>query len=260
MIIGQVCKRGIATIFVAWCGLAAFPAVAEMPDLYTATVIVTGRDNLVERHRGIVEALPKVLTQLTVDPAVAARASGYLDRADSLVDGFDYVDRKEGIQISDEQGTRERSFELAVHFSLDGINKVLAELGVVPWTGPRPDIGVALVINDGNGPYLLTRTSEKGYGQRLALVDDAETLAIGVKLPDSEAGIGPDAVAAVAKLNTPVHLIGHMTATPDGYWDTDWRLTGDGIGTAFTYAHATFDVAIGGALLQSARALAGANR
>jgi hypothetical protein len=75
-----------------------------------------------------------VLTKVSVDAGVASRAvkRGLMEGAEALVVGFDYRDRKESIQISDDQGTRERSFELTVRFDPQRVDAVLRELGTYP--------------------------------------------------------------------------------------------------------------------------------
>lgn len=237
---------------------ASAVAQAASADLYSATVIVTGRDNLAERARGIRAALPLVLTRLTVDGELAQRAvdEGLTDAAEAIVAAFDYVDRKQGIQISDEQGTRERSFELTVRFDEDKVDAMVARLGSSAWKGERPQIGVALLVDDGVSAYVLTRSSQKGYGQRLALDDEARALALPVLLPDAAEGDAPEAALAQAGLTAPVRLEGRMTVTSAGYWDTRWRLTGRNLDERFASTGKTFDAAIGEALRHSAKTLA----
>jgi hypothetical protein len=255
---GGYFRRPLAAVMLPALLLAAAPAAASW-DLYSATVIVTGRDNLSERARGIREALPLVLTKLTVDSELAERAvsEGLTDGAEALVERFDYVDRKEGIQISDEQGTRERSFELTVSFDRQMIDAIVGKLGGTTWTGERPEIGVVLVVDDGATSYLLTRSSEKGYGQRLALNDRAKALALPVMLPDAvPAGATLEVALAKVGLTSPVRLEGRMTITPAGYWNTEWWLKGEGLDERFATADTTFDVAFDEALRHSAKALA----
>ena len=234
-------------------------AFAAQPDLYSATVIVTGRDNLAERARGIREALPLVLTKLTVDDETAERAvaEGIDGSAETAVERFDYLDRKEGIQISDEQGTRERSFELTVRFDPEKVDAMVEELGGSVWTGERPQITVALVIDDGVSAYLLTRTSEKGWGQRLALEDESKALAVPVALPaEVPAAETLDAALAKVGVGAPARLEGHMAITPSGYWNTAWRFTAIGSDERFATEGVTFDAAIAEALRHSAKTLA----
>lgn len=234
-------------------------ATAEQVDLYSATVIVTGRDNLAERARGIREALPLVLTKLTVDREIAARAvaDGLADKAETSVESLAYLDRKEGIQISDEQGTRERSFELTVRFDPAKVNGIVESLGSAVWTGDRPKIMVALLIDDGASTYLVTSTSERGWGQRLALEDEAKALALPIALPGAvPAAESLDSAIAKAGEGAAARLEGRMTMTKSGYWNTGWRFAANGIDERFATDGVTFDAAIAGALLRSAKALA----
>ena len=246
--------------------LAAIVSVSLLPhpvvagdggaQLYSATVVVTGRDNLAERARGMREALPRMLTRLTVDHEMVQRAiaAGVEQSAESYVTGYAYLDRKEGVQISDEQGTRERSFELTVHFDAARINQLVAGLGGSVWVGPRPEIGIVLEIDDGASPFLLTRDSAKGYGQRLALEDESRALAVSVRLPESEpSGAAMDEVFETA---VPVKLGGHMSVTPSGYWNTSWSLRFKDVEEHFASAETTFDAAIAQALRATALSLA----
>ena len=239
--------------------LSASAAYAgDVAALYSAVVVVTGRENAAERERGIREALPLVLTKLTVDGALAQRAleQGLSEEAASLVESLNYFDRKEGVQISDEQGTRERSFELTVTFDRQKIDAMVASLGGTAWTSKRPRIGVALLIDDGASTYLLTRDSERGYGQRWAMDDEARALALTLDLPANAAGETAEEAIAAALPNVAVRLEGRMTVTTEGYWDTHWQLTGRGVEERFASSGATFDRAIEKALRQSAQALA----
>ncbi|MBP0439303.1 DUF2066 domain-containing protein [Tianweitania sediminis] len=237
-----------------------WPASAATVDLHAATVIVTGRSNLAERTRGIREALPLVITRLSADSAVGQRAieQGLQDQAETLVRDLEYRDRKEGIQISDEQGTRDRSFELTVHFDPAAIDAMVAQLGGTVWSGERPEVAVALIIDDSVSRFLLTEGSDRGYGQRLALNDVSEALALPVVLPKAS-GDPVDAQAAqeAALSEFPVKLAGEMTVTSAGYWNTDWRLEApDGVAERFATSETTFDVAIEEALRRSAKLLA----
>lgn len=232
-----------AAALLAALSVAAPGAAAAQDDLYSATVIVTGRDNLAERARGIGEALPLVLMKVSLDeeaPLLAA-GEGLLEDPERLVADYSYRDRKEGIQISDEQGTRDRSFELTVRFDAPAIDALLREADIMPYRGPRPEIGVVLEIEDGTSRYLLTQVSQKGYGQRMAFADAARALGLPVRLPEAEA----------ESLDTPVRLEGQMTITAAGHWDTAWRATGAGGEERFFLEDTTFDVAIRGGLYGS---------
>lgn len=237
--------RVLAAVFVLW--LAWLPA-AEGADLYRASAIVTGQDNLEERARGIREALDGVMARVSADIGIldAEGYAGIRRDAEALVDGFTYVDRKAGIQISDEQGTRDRSFVLEVRFRPSAIDQAIAMLGRTPWTGERPTLLVHLEVTDGRETFLVTRTSERGWGQRDVI--DGMSLRSGVPLILPEvASSDPDADGL---------LSGEMAVTADGYWTTAWRLEVGNVDETWRSPVTTFDRAIADGVWRSASILA----
>jgi hypothetical protein len=216
------------------------PAHAGEPAvLYTASAIVTGRDNLQERARGTREALLAVLAKVSADPSVASEAQA-LD-AEPYVLSRTYTDRKAGIQISDEQGTRERSFVLEVRFDPVGIDALLRSLGREPWQGERPALLVRLRVTDAMATYEVTRDSARGWGQREAILAAGAKAGLPVVLP-------PGRAAHV--------LSGTMRMTADGYWRTEWRLGAE----RWSVPPATFDRAIENGVWAAARRLSGSAR
>jgi hypothetical protein len=125
------------------------------------------------------------------------------------------------------------------------------------WNTVRPRVSVSLAIDDGVSTYLLTPSSDKGWGQRRALEDAAQALALPIVLLDSapEADAS-DAAMAQTDQSAPARLEGRMTITPAGYWNTDWRFRSEGTDERFATNGVTFDAAIGEALRRSAKALA----
>lgn len=114
---------------------AVAPARAEMvSDLMRGEAIVTGRDNPEERARGIWIALTQVLIKTCGDDRIAAHPQlpNLLAEAEAHVVGLEYEDRKAGIPIADEQGTRDRSFHLRVEFRPEGVYALLDRLGQAP--------------------------------------------------------------------------------------------------------------------------------
>lgn len=225
----------------------------ERTDLYAASVVVTGRTNVAERQRGIRECLPLVLTKVSGDRSMAGKAisAGLVEKAADAVERVEYVDRKAGVQISDEQGTRERSFRLTVHFRPQVIDEMVDHLGGSVWHEPRPLVHVDLVIDDGIATYPLSEATQRGYAQRLALTEDAAALGLDIRLDGVEADADPAARSEAA-----VRLSGRMKMTKEGYWDVDWRFAEKGKSVVFSHRGVTFDVAIGDALNRSAGILA----
>src|SRR3546814_13914566 len=92
--------------------LTSGPGSAEpVSGLYRGEAIITGRDNLDERARGMRLALVQVLVKACGDDRVADHPSlpAILANAGPYALGYEYEDRKKGNQISDEQGTRDPS-------------------------------------------------------------------------------------------------------------------------------------------------------
>ncbi len=125
--------RGLAAA-AAWLALAGAAGAAEIvPRLYEATVFVTGQGEET-RAPALARALAAVLVKvsgdprLADDPGVAALAA----RAPDLVTGYGYRDRMEGIPVHDEQGSRDRPYDLTVAFDAAGVDAALAGLGRAP--------------------------------------------------------------------------------------------------------------------------------
>jgi hypothetical protein len=211
----------IGRLVLAIALLAAAPAGAD--ELYRASAIVTGRDNLAERERGTREAFLVVLARVAADPSVATHALPTdLER---YVLERRYADRKAGVQISDEQGTRERSFVLEVGFDPARVDALLRSLGRQPWKGERPGLLVRLRVADAVATYEVTRDSRRGWGQREAILAAGAKAGLNVVLP-------PGSAEQV--------LSGEMRMTPEGYWRTEWRLGEE----RWALPPATFDRAI----------------
>ena len=222
----------------------AAPVHAIPHDLYAETVIVTGRDDLDERARGIREALPRVLARVAGDRALLAAQVPAGIEPEALVRSLDYVDRKAGIQISDEQGTRDRSFALGVGFAPEAIDRLLVELGRAPWSTARPPLAVHLVVADGVRTFAVTTTSEQGWGQRAALEDAAVDVGLAAHLEGD-----PGFEWAAARLD------GRMSITASGHWDTIWTLAASGRRWRWEAPATTFDRAIADGLWGAAERL-----
>lgn len=254
--------------------LAVVPARAEpVPDLCRGEAIITGRDNLDERARGVRLALVQVLVKLSGDDRVADHPSlpPILADAESFMLRYEYEDRKKGIQISDEQGTRDRSYHFRVDFDPDAVHGILGRLGLGPWHPDRPRLLVALAVTDHGGPFIVGTEVGRGIGQRETLMLDARRRGIPLVLPKMDsmetmavsyrevAAVSGSAVGALAAAyGADAMLVGTMAITSDGYWDTDWTLLADGMPIHWSVPGATFDRAIADGLGQSARVLASA--
>ncbi len=164
-------------------GVAAGGASAA-DDLYRMQAIVTGEGEA-ERGRGFAPCLEAVLVKvsgdprLARDPAVAAMAQ----EAGRFVAGFAYHDRMSGIPVHDEQGTRERPYDLTVSFDPAKIDAALRSLGRAPWPVPRPRLVVLLAVRQSPSAYILAADGGRGLGQRQALAAAASRHGIEALLP-----------------------------------------------------------------------------
>ena len=161
------------------------PASAQPgPDLYQATVIVTGKDAR-SRPIGFAEALRKVLVNLTGEPRLHddARVSAMAARAGAAVASFSYIDRMAGRPVHDEQGTRDRPFNLTVKFVPARVDKMLGELGQHAWTGARPVVVPVLAVAIGPTSYRLSAETQHGTEQRASFADMARDFDLTVRFP-----------------------------------------------------------------------------
>lgn len=248
----------------------AFTAGAASPDPYSAMVGVTGRDNLPERARGIGEAYAEVLIKVTGDRTIVARPR-FGELAATAADDvreLHYRDRKEGTQISDEQGTRDRSFELTVTFEPAAIDEAVRALGATSWVGERPTVRVLLAVTDSVRSYVLASDAEPGYGQRETFWMQARRRGVDFVIPDtaelSEAGMDAQTVRTlVSTEQSPTtaaagpYLTGLMMMNAEGYWQTQWRLAEGETVSDWRDDPTTFDRAIADAVDHTIRRLAG---
>src|SRR5262249_6217886 len=125
--------------------LANWPSTlaAAAENLYRAQTIVTGQGES-NRIIGFATCLEDVLIRvsgaltLEGDP----RLNAYKSRPADFVSAYSYHDLMSGTPKRDEQGTRDRPYDLIVDFDDKKINDVLDSLGVGPWLSRRPSLGV----------------------------------------------------------------------------------------------------------------------
>jgi uncharacterized protein len=167
---------------------AALPGrAAQAGDaLYRAQAMVTGEGEA-ERARGFALCLEAVLVKVSGDPRLAddPALAALKSQAAQFVASFDYHDRMAGIPVRDEQGTRERPFDLTVAFDPAKIDAALRTLGRAPWPEPRPRLAVLLGVRDATAAYVLAADGARGLGQRQALYAAAAKRGIAVALPST---------------------------------------------------------------------------
>ena len=154
--------RVIVAIFVTamltWC---AGIMTAAAGDLYRAKVTVTGQGEA-NRMLGFAACLEDVLIKVSGAQKLSGdrRLAPYKSKAKSFVTSFSYRDQFFGKPIRDEQGTRDRPYDLTVDFEESKIDGILGMLGLKPWQAHRPVLAVFVAMEQGPRKYVVTITGE----------------------------------------------------------------------------------------------------
>jgi uncharacterized protein len=176
-----------------------------------------------------------------------------------------------GIPVHDEQGTRERPFDLTIDFDPARIDAVLASLHRAPWREPRPRLAVLLGVHDATARYVLARDGARGLGQREALAQTAERHGIVLALP-SEALLAerhatyrtlatapePRLAALATASGGDAALAGTLVWTEQALgWTARWRLAWQGRERRWQESGVSFDDAFRDALDHATAILSG---
>jgi hypothetical protein len=261
---------GAAVLLAATAGGVA--AAEAVVDLYTGQATVTGT---VEANRpgGFASSLEDVLVKVSGDARLIGdpRVAALEGEAATMVASFSYHDRMEGIPHHDEQGSRDRPYDLIVSFDPAKVDAALAALGRKPWADPRPRVAVFLSVRTAAAAWLLAADGSSGLGQRQALAAASKRRGVPVAVPDeaalAAAGLTVDAVPeaeparlapAVERLGGDVALQGRMVWDEAAIaWTSDWRLDALGRPWRWQTRTASFDDAFRSALARAAQILSG---
>jgi uncharacterized protein len=239
--------------------------------LYEAQAIVTGQREP-ERLGALPDCLEDVLVKVSGDSRLIGdrRLAPLKAQAADFVSSFRYHDRMSGIPVHDEQGTRDRPYDLIVRFDAPKIDAALRSLGLEPWTGPRPRLAVFIGVHNGPVPYMVASDGERGLEQRLSLDAAAYKRGLSIALPNSSmlagAGVRFDRLATIdaqrwsalgKDAGGDAALIGTLYWIAQEFgWRADWRLVFKG-DHRWRMRAATFDVAFRNAMEGSAGILSG---
>ena len=215
------------------------PAAAR--SLYESSTIVTGMDAR-SRPDGFRRALAQVLAKVAARPALETdeRLTG-LDPG-SLLRGFAYLDRMSDIPRHDEQGSRDRPFDLIVQFDPAGIDRVLRAWGEAPWPEPRPPLVVRIEIRPRRGtPTMLRADTDADEPHRAALLAAGERYGADLLLPAAADGRDPPPDAPV--------LSGTLRwSDADAGWVGEWSIRDRRWSISGVSFDAAYRDAVGGAL------------
>lgn len=231
--------------------MVAIAAPAWADPLYETRVIVTGT-GVETRGPALVSALGRVLAKASGNAALrdGARALDPLP----LVAAFAYLDRMTDIPVHDEQGTRDRPYDLLVWFDAGRVDAALRGLGAAPWPGPRPVLALDVgIVPRRGGPLALradTAADERHRGALLAAAGDA---GLEVWLPAVAGGVAAPAGA--------VGLQGRLRWSEEAAgWVAAWRMEWAGVAHEWGSSGTSFDAAYRTGLDGAARLMSGVGR
>ena len=178
---------------IAWLAFLLSPLPAQALGLYEASVIVTGTDAR-SRPDGLGRALAQVLAKVSGNPALLddPKVAALAPAAFGLVASLAYLDQMSDLPRRDEQGSRDRPYDLLVRFDPASLDAMLEGLGETPWRTRAP-ILVDLRIEPRSGPAMPLRADTAADERhRAALLAAADGAGLQVVLPlDRTAAAGP---------------------------------------------------------------------
>jgi len=206
---------------------------------YRAQAIVTGQGET-NRIIGFAASLEDVLIKVSGALKLAGdvRLEPYKARAKDFVKAYDYHDQMSGTPTRDEQGTRDRPYDLIVDFDEAKIDGLLATLGFKPWSSQRPDLGVFVEMEQGARQFIVTSDAKQSDLQRDSLSAASARRGMAIVLPEA-AVLAKANVSAEELMSMPsaklagitggrggeVALVGHLTWSDDDLgWITAWQM------------------------------------
>lgn len=165
--------------------LLTSPAPADTAEnIYQTRTIVTG-ERAETRTPGIKRCFMDALVKVSGDRRLPndPKARELAGDAQSFVTNYTTRDRMFGKPLKDEQGTRDRPYDLNVDFDPVKLDAALAMLGRKPWPTPRPRLMIFLAVKNTARTYLLADGADLGSLQREAFQDAAVKYGVPVGFP-----------------------------------------------------------------------------
>jgi hypothetical protein len=235
-------------------------------ELYRAQAIVTGQGEA-NRIVGFASCLEDVLIKVSGAQKLAGdrRLAEYKSNAKDLVRAFSYHDQMSGTPTRDEQGTRDRPYDLIVDFDEKKIDDLLKVLRLKPWLSHRPILAVLVEMQQGPKKYMVTADADQTAIQRESLLAAAARRGMSVVLP-SVAALVKSGIKAAELTAMPSSTLASRAAEQGGEvalvgrlvwddrelgWATQWQADWQGRTHRWRVRGVTFDEAfrrgIGGA-------------
>lgn len=253
----------LAAAVLIWCVGAASAAAGE---LYRAKVTVTGQGEA-NRILGFAACLEDVLIKVSGAQKLAGdrRLATYKSNARNFVTAFSYRDQFFGKPIRDEQGTRDRPYDLTVDFEESRIDDILGKLGLKPWLSRRPVLAVVVAMEQEPRKFVVTLDGAQSDLQRDALLAAGEKRGMPIVLPGS-AVLAKSNITGETLETTPLSALAPIAAEQGAEavlkgrlvwddrqlgWTTQWQIDWAGRTHRWQLRGVTFDEAfrrgIGGA-------------
>ena len=208
-------------------------------DLYRAQAIVTGQGEA-NRIVGFASCLEDVLIKVSGAQKLAGdrRLAAYKSNAKGFVRAFGYHDQMSGTPTRDEQGTRDRPYDLTVDFDETKIDNLLKALHIKPWLSHRPVLAVFVEMQQGLKSYMVTADADQAAIQRESLLAAAAKRGMAVVLP-SAAALAESSINGAEFGTTTSSKFGSVAARQGGEvaligrlvwddrelgWATQWRM------------------------------------
>jgi hypothetical protein len=260
---------GAAALIIRLMAAAPFCActmAAAADQLYRVQTVVTGQGEA-NRIVGLSACLEDVLIKVSGALRLAGdpRLEAYKSHVRDYVRAFSYHDQMSGTPTRDEQGTRDRPYDLIVDFDEKQIDDLLGKIGLAPWLSHRPVLAVFVEMEQGARNYIVTSDARQSDLQRDSLFAAAEKRGMSIVLPTTavldKSGINAATFSALrsstlasaaADQGGEVALVGHLVWVDQELgWATEWQMDWQGRPHRWQLRGITFDEAfrrgIGGA-------------
>lgn len=252
--------------------LAGGAAADARSALYQARTIVTGR-RPETRIPGMARCLAQVLVRVSGDPRLAQSPllADFTGAPEAAVTNYAYRDLYAFRPIRDEQGTRDRPYEMTVDYDPAKIDAMLAKMGATPWLAERPRLVVFLAVRHIGSTFMLSSMADQGELMRESFKDAAWAAAMEVVIPspetiaragltvDSTPGVSPDSLLPfVDRKVGQLPLVGQLDwSRPLLAWTAQWRLAAGGHEQRWSIAGVNFDAAFRNGVGGAAQVLSG---
>jgi hypothetical protein len=214
------------------------------------------------RPVGFREALRRLMVKISGDRSLAddPYVARMIEHAEDYVVDFSYLDLKQGIKLSDEQGSYDRPHYLTVTFDKTKVDAALADLHRKVWAD-RPNLVVYLAVHrDPKPQYVADATDARDDAMRQSLGNASLLYSVPAAFPspDIAAKFNPTDPSTATAGAGELPLVGNLEwSDADLGWVADWTVMKDGKPVHWQKRGISFDDAFRDGLSGAALALSG---